>query len=369
MKALVLSGGGAHGAYEAGVAQALLAHERYDVICGVSIGAINAALIAAGTTGDALERFWRDEFPTQAIVLFPYLRRLRRLVRHLRSFGSGRGWEGAVRVARAATELPFLTNLGNLHKTSLPAVADSLGKMVDFARLRTPLLIGAANVTYGCASVFRAGFDGSHQPVRSEHLVEYHDLNDDNFVMALLASAAMPGLFSPIELTFDGRPAFYADGSLVHASPLGIAVDNGATEVTVIFVDQELDPQTATAAQNVAQQAYNIATLWQQRLLQYELRLAQATNELVRLGGAPGKREIRIRYVRPSVPIDVDLLAFDDAPALAKLFAQGLADGATGPSDRLAGHETKKAGKSPQPFWNSVRRLFTRKPLDRGASA
>jgi len=54
VKALVLSGGGARGAYEAGVAKALLEREHYDMVCGVSIGGINAALIAAGKTDDAL---------------------------------------------------------------------------------------------------------------------------------------------------------------------------------------------------------------------------------------------------------------------------------------------------------------------------
>lgn len=358
MKALVLSGGGAQGAYEAGVASALLERERFDVICGVSIGAINAALIAAGRTGDALERFWRHELPARSSTLFPHLPRLRRLVRHLTALGSGGAWEDAVRVARAASDLPFLSRLGNLHKASLPAVEQALAEMVSFDSLHVPLLIGAADVTYGSATVFRAAAGSGVRASRSARLIEYHDLDSGNFIMALLASSAMPGLFSPIELTFDGKPAFFADGSLVHTSPLGIAIDNGATDVTVVFVDQELDPRTANAAQNVAQQAYNIATLWQQRLLEYELRLVQSTNELVRLGGAPGKRRISIRNIRPEVPIDVDILGFDDAPALAQLFARGLADGAAAHVPDVA-----ELTAEPPPFaqlWNSLRRLFPR---------
>lgn len=359
MKALVLSGGGAHGAYEAGVAAALLEQERFDVICGVSIGAINAALIAAGRGDDALERFWLDQLPARASTLFPHLPRLRRLMRHLAAFGSGGAWEDAVRFARAATDLPFLTRLGNLHKAALPAVEQALAEMVSFDRLRVPLLVGAANVTYGSAAVFRAAAGSDVRPARSARLIEYHDLTGENFVMALLASSAMPGLFSPIELTFDGKPAYFADGSLVHASPLGIAIDNGATDVTVVFVDQELDPKTATAAENVAQQAYNIATLWQQRLLEYELRLVQSTNELVRLGGAPGKRRITVRNIRPSVPIDIDILAFDDAPALAHLFARGRADGAAPTRKEPAAAQTG-VGDPFAHFWNSLRRLFAR---------
>jgi len=48
MRALILSGGGARGAYEAGVAVSLLEHEDFELACGASIGAINGALIAQG---------------------------------------------------------------------------------------------------------------------------------------------------------------------------------------------------------------------------------------------------------------------------------------------------------------------------------
>jgi len=63
-RALVLQGGGALGAYELGVARVLYrdsAH-RPDLIAGVSIGAITAALLARPKNGDplgALEEFWR----------------------------------------------------------------------------------------------------------------------------------------------------------------------------------------------------------------------------------------------------------------------------------------------------------------------
>jgi predicted acylesterase/phospholipase RssA len=356
MRALVLSGGGALGAYEAGVAKALLARESYDLICGVSIGAINAALIAAGRTDDALERFWHDEFPARARKLFPHVPRLRRLLSHVGSFGSGDAWQDSVHLARAAAELPFLRKLGSLHKTSLPAVAASLGEMLDFSRLHTTLLVGATNVTYARAAVFRALVSPLSLPMAGPHLVEYRDLTSENFVMALLASSAMPGLFSPIELTFDGKTALYADGCLVNSSPLGLAVNNGATQVTIVFVDPELDPEVLSAAQNISQQAYNIATLWQQRQLDYELRLAEATNEIVRLGGAEGKRQISIRYLRPRSPVEIDMLAFDDARALARVFEQGVADGANAPIEKLSEPESPNSRQNQDGFWGSLRR-------------
>src|SRR5712671_2567434 len=59
---LVLQGGGALGAYQAGVYHALHEHDiEPDWIIGTSIGAINASIIAGNPTGDRLERlkeFW-----------------------------------------------------------------------------------------------------------------------------------------------------------------------------------------------------------------------------------------------------------------------------------------------------------------------
>src|SRR2546426_12295352 len=73
---LVLQGGGALGAYECGVYQALAPHlEDLAVVAGTSIGAVNASLIAKhyhqkdrGTT--ALKRFWKEVLANPS---FPFL--------------------------------------------------------------------------------------------------------------------------------------------------------------------------------------------------------------------------------------------------------------------------------------------------------
>ncbi|HTX58758.1 MAG TPA: hypothetical protein VMH02_03700, partial [Verrucomicrobiae bacterium] len=117
------------------------------------------------------------------------------------------------------------------------------------------------------------------------------------------------------------------------------------------------DPTQNGASVGIAQVAYNIATLWQQRMLDYELRLAEATNEIVRRGGAPGKRQISIRYLRPRAPLELHILAFDDAAALAHAFAIGAADGAAAPLVRL--EETPAS--EPAGMWKSLRRLVPRK--------
>jgi predicted acylesterase/phospholipase RssA len=333
MKALVLSGGGAHGAYEAGVAHALLQRESFDMICGVSIGAINAAVLSAGEPG-AIEHFWREAFPKNAAQLFPHIPRLRQVIEQLVSIGSGNAVQDAVRLARAATLFPFVRNLGRIHQQTLSLIATELGAVLDFSRRRHGLLVGATNITRGAGAVFTADSASCQIPAhRAERvrLTEYREMNADNFVMLLLASSAMPGLFSPIELTFGEDRALYADGCIVHNSPLATAIDHGATEVTVVFVDPAPTDGAVGKTPDLVHMAHNIATLWQQRMLDYELRLAVANNEILRLGGDIEKRPITIRHVRPKAELDIDMLAFDDAPGLSRAFDAGMRDGAQTP--------------------------------------
>ena len=333
MKALVLSGGGAQGAYEAGVAHALMQRESFDLLCGVSIGAINASVLSMGEPG-AIEYLWRTAFPAKASRLFPHVPRLRQVIEQAVAIGHGSALQDAMRIARAATLFPFIRNLGRIHHDTLKLIASELSAILDYSRRRHALLVGATNITQGAAAVFEA--DGiSHRipPHRTERvrLTEYRDMNAENFVMLLLASSAMPGLFTPIELTFGDERALYADGCIVHNSPLALAIDHGATEITVIFVDPEPTGGIGSQIPDIAHMAYNIATLWQQRMLDYELRLAIANNEILRLGGDLDKHPISIRHVRPKTDLDIDVLAFDDGPGLSRAFDAGMRDGAEAP--------------------------------------
>src|SRR3981081_3246030 len=58
VRALILGGGGARGAYEAGVVAALAERETFDIICGTSIGAINGMFVAQDMP-DRLIEIWQ----------------------------------------------------------------------------------------------------------------------------------------------------------------------------------------------------------------------------------------------------------------------------------------------------------------------
>src|SRR5215472_2389924 len=80
MRALVLSGGGARGAYEAGVVCGLsAADERFDLVCGTSIGAINASFFALDLLPD-LERLWTSIAARNVITLIPQAQHVQEFV-------------------------------------------------------------------------------------------------------------------------------------------------------------------------------------------------------------------------------------------------------------------------------------------------
>jgi len=214
---LALQGGGALGAYQAGVYEALAeAGIHPDWIAGISIGAINAAIIAGNPPNLRVERL--REFWTQVTAdeLWPGLGDVGASVargdtaRHLlnqmsASFALTRGARGFF-AARPVT--PWLQPAGTIEATSFYDIGDlkrTLEHLVDFDRLNagaTRFSVGAVNVRTGNFVCF----DTATHSIRSEHV---------------MASAALPPGFPAVEI--EGE--HYWDGGLVSNTPLQWIVD------------------------------------------------------------------------------------------------------------------------------------------------
>jgi len=214
---LALQGGGALGAYQAGVYEALAeAGIHPDWIAGISIGAINAAIIAGNPPNLRVERL--REFWTQVTAdeLWPGLGDVGASVargdtaRHLlnqmsASFALTRGARGFF-AARPVT--PWLQPAGTIEATSFYDIGDlkrTLEHLVDFDRLNagaTRFSVGAVNVRTGNFVCF----DTATHRIRSEHV---------------MASAALPPGFPAVEI--EGE--HYWDGGLVSNTPLQWIVD------------------------------------------------------------------------------------------------------------------------------------------------
>jgi NTE family protein len=203
--ALVLQGGGALGSYQAGVYEALAGSDYLpDWIAGISIGAINAAIIAGNPPERRVARlreFW-ERITTPAVSWAAWLD------------GFLPQWPAQRRRMGAASALAFgqagffawhspfdwVSTQGPTSFYATTALRSTLEELVDFDRLNsgeTRLSVGAVNVRTGNF----AYFDTAETRIRPEHI---------------MASGALPPGFPAVEI--DGER--YWDGGLVSNTPL-----------------------------------------------------------------------------------------------------------------------------------------------------
>ena len=222
-RVLVLQGGGALGAYQAGVYQALCDRDfRPDWVAGTSIGAINAALIAGNAPEkriEALRDFWEQASESLPLQLPIGNEQVRALIS-----GSSAAWVAAFGVSgffKPRFPPPFLLPAGVAGATSfydtMPLKA-TLERLVDFDRINakeTRVSLGAVNVKTGALKYF----DNMHARIGPEHV---------------MASGALPPGFPAIEV--DGE--FYWDGGVVSNTPLEFVLDTHADgDLTIFQID------------------------------------------------------------------------------------------------------------------------------------
>jgi NTE family protein len=223
--ALILQGGGALGAYQAGVYQALAeAHLHPDWVAGISIGAINAALIAGNPPKkriDRLRAFW--ETVSAPPFGMPFLAALEgrdefthTLINQVSSLGALIG--GAPGFFQPRLPPPFLYPNGMPEALSYYDVAPlraTLEALVDFDLINTGAMrfsVGAVNVRSGNF----AYFDSTTHQICPEHV---------------MASGSLPPGFPPTEI--EGE--YYWDGGLVSNTPLEWVLDSRPGRDTLAF--------------------------------------------------------------------------------------------------------------------------------------
>ncbi len=209
--ALVLQGGGALGAYQAGVYEALAARNtRPDWVAGISIGAVNAAIIAGNPLGKrvtTLHKFWHKVSSELLYRLDEPIGFARRTFNEASAmFAATIGIPGffTPRVPMPLPEWP--SDFDHLSYYDTAPLRETLLELVDFDRINrgeTRLSIGAVNVRNGNFVYF----DNHERLIGPEHI---------------MASGALPPGFPPIEI--DGE--WYWDGGLVSNTPLQYVLDN-----------------------------------------------------------------------------------------------------------------------------------------------
>lgn len=218
---LVLQGGGALGAYQAGAYQAIHgAGLAVDWVAGISIGAINAAIIAGNPPAERmtrLETFW-DTITHDFNHLFPavdgqYLRLWRNRSSALGSLTWGVNGFFRPRIPPPVMHPRGSENAISFYDTS--ALRDTLEQFVDFGLVNDSnvrLSLGATNVRTGNFVYF----DNTQTELRPEHV---------------MASGALPPGLPPVQVGDE----YYWDGGIVSNTPLHYVLDQPPDADTLIF--------------------------------------------------------------------------------------------------------------------------------------
>ena len=267
--ALVLQGGGALGAYQAGVAEALCEAEIEPTwAAGISIGAINAAIIAGNSpkdrvaavrgfwdrvteaTGGVAGNVWGEAFSGAGI-------HMRRMVNAIHAAQALMG--GAPGFFDPRMPPPYLQAPGSAAATSFydtGKLRATLLDFVDFGRVNhggMRLSLGAVNVRNGNF----AYFDTTTDVIRPEHV---------------MASGALPPGFPAVEI--DGE--HYWDGGLVSNTPLQWVAQGLPKHDTIAF-QVDLWP----AVGDLPVDLLEVAT--RQKEIQFSSRTRQGTDQLAQM--------------------------------------------------------------------------------------
>jgi NTE family protein len=223
--AFVLSGGGNQGVSQVGMLRALLERGILpDVVIGTSVGALNGAVVASAPTlaqVDHLEGVWRR---LRGDEVFP-----------------GNTLRRAWNLLRRDDHL--------IPADGLKALIDRVGVAPSFADLQVPLRVVASDLITG-----------------DEHVIVRGALPP-----ALLASAALPGLFPPVVL--NGHTL--VDGAVVNLVPISHALAGPIDRIFVLDVSDPISDRPIRSPLDVAVRAFAIS-----RDQRFELELQWVPKEI-----------------------------------------------------------------------------------------
>jgi NTE family protein len=292
--ALVLQGGGALGAYQAGVYEGL--HEagiRPNWIAGISIGALNAAIIAGSPEAERVERlreFWETicacpagwpggEGLSDALPFAFDMRSLNNAFAAMRAL-----FQGQPGFFKPRFPSPFWSPFSGEAATSFYDTAPlsrTLERLVDFDRLNSGdvrVSVGAVNVRTGNLTYF----DTAERRLGPKHF---------------MASGALPPAFPAVDI--EGE--HYWDGGVAWNTPLSRVLSGEPSETLTFQVD------LWSAQGRVPHDMMEVSS--RQKDIQYSSRTRAITNQALRMQEMRRALQRTIEKLPESAKRDPEMLA------------------------------------------------------------
>jgi NTE family protein len=306
MKALVLGGGGVKGAYQCGALQKWMFEDGndYDILCGTSVGAINAAFLAQTKLGD----------PKTAA------QSLKAMWGRVNNDKIKKRW------------FPF----GVFHALWEPSVYNSHPLQQWISSELKPSLIVASGRKVRVVAV---SWDSGEAEVANETTPDL-----DKWV---IGSSAFPVMLTPVEI--NGQ--LWTDGGLRNVTPLGEAIRAGATEIDVILCSNpwEKSPFPAKGNSAVPKLLLRAIDIISDQVSRADLQICGLKNDIAKLGRGE-YREIKVRVLQPSTGLTPNSLDFDPIQ-IQEMITTGYVDA---------------CNWKPEPEWNGKTRSTTTLAKARG---
>ena len=323
---LVMTGGGARAAFQAGVARAIyeITGKRdhlFDVISGNSAGAINSTYLAANAENwdiatQNLTELWQRVKPQDIYDLSP------RSISDL-----GLKWV-------SGTVLGGLTSKGSsinhlLDTAPLRALA---AREVDFSHIKENInrghlqgvALSTTNYNSGSNVIFYQGHNSISDWSRSDRFSHRTDLTVDH----MMASAAIPIFFPPVEI----GESFYGDGCIRQTTPLSPGIHLGADKIVAIGVrhfhhkekmkDLAFSPIPKPTMGQIAGVMLNAIFM---DSLESDVERLNRLNELISEGAHPELKTIPILMIRPTRDLGKMTEKLDEAlPSILRYLLKGI---------------------------------------------
>jgi NTE family protein len=328
--ALVLSGGGARGAYQVGVLQGLVeqgflpaGRSAFDVLVGSSAGSINAAALAAyaDATGEGIARLTDVWGNIEAGQVY------RTDVASLGRIGLRWAWDLSFGGAMRHVQPKSLLDTTPLRAT--------LAKHVPFPRIDRNVALGhlgalaliSTDLHTANGVVFLSATPETPLWTRRRWRIERTSIRTEH----LLASSAIPIFFPSVEIA--GR--HYSDGSIRNTGPLSPAINLGARRIVAIGVSGPSAPSVEGPLETptVAQVAGVLLDAVMLDAIEVDVEHSERVNASVTRSPVPadgGFRAVDVLWLRPSQRVrELAAELTDRIPPVVRYLLRGLGSDAS----------------------------------------